>query len=120
MTRVNILQYLGERGGVSYCAVAGDKRSVGDSAGQALDKLTEQLAEDDVNTLVIVQHLGPDQFFTSQQQARLAELMDRWRTSRDAGGTLAPDDQAELDTLVEAELRASAARATVIVDELAR
>lgn len=120
MTRVSILQYPGGHGGVSYCAVAGDKRSVGETAGQALDSLTAQLSEDDVDTLVIVQHQRPDQFFSRQQQSRLSDLMERWRQSRDEGRTLTTVEQSELDALVEAELRASAARSKAIADELAR
>jgi len=40
-----------------YRAVAGDKQSVGKSAGQALDALTAQLSEAESGTLVVVQNL---------------------------------------------------------------
>jgi hypothetical protein len=59
--------------------------------------------------------LRPDQFFTAEQQQRLEELMARWRQARDAGLLLPQAEQAELDALVEAELRASMQRAAALV-----
>jgi hypothetical protein len=56
-----------------------------------------------------------DAWFTAEQQQRLQELMDRWRTARDSGIRLAPEEQAELDALVEAELRAATARSADLV-----
>jgi hypothetical protein len=85
-----------------------------------LDALTAQLSADEASTLVIVQSLRPDHFFTAAQQQRLATLMARWRTARDQGGTLPVDEQTELEALVEAELRASAARAAALADALGR
>jgi len=120
MTRVAILPVLAEEGSVSYCAVAGDKYSRGNTAGEALDALTAQLSEDEAGTLVIVQNLRPDLFFNAPQQQRLAELMDRWRTGRDQERSLSADEQAELEALVDEELRASAARAAALADESGR
>ena len=60
-----------------------------------------------------------DAFFTAEQQERLQQLMSRWREARDSGNALPPEEQAELDGLVEAELRASAARAAALRRELA-
>jgi hypothetical protein len=42
----------------------------------------------------------------SEPQPRLAELMNRWWQARDSGNTLLPDEQAELETLAQAELGA--------------
>jgi hypothetical protein len=67
-----------------------------------------------------VQHLRPDRFFTAAQQQRLDALMTRWRTARDQGATLPPDEQTELEALIEAELQASAARAATLADALGR
>lgn len=120
MTKVAILPIPTDKGDVSYHAVAGDKQSQGKTAGEALDALTAQLSEEETSTLVIVQSLRPDRFFNIEQQQRLAELMSRWRTARDKGETLLPDEQAELEALVEAELRASADRTAVLADELKR
>jgi hypothetical protein len=101
-----------------YRAVAGDKESVGKTAGEALDALTAQLTEDESGTLVIVQHLRPDRFFTAEQQNRLAGLMSRWRSARVSNDNLLPEEQAELESLVDAELRAAAHRAETALRDL--
>jgi hypothetical protein len=61
----------------------------------------------------------PDRFFSAEQQRRLEELMARWRASRDAGSTLASQEQQELDQLIDAELRAAGQRAVALATELA-
>jgi hypothetical protein len=119
MTTIAILPENPGTRGTHYRAIAGEKQSVGRTAGEALDALTQQLDESQASTLVVVQQLRPDQFFTAQQQARLQELMERWRRARDAKACLLPEEQAELDSLVEQELRASANRAAALVHQLA-
>ena len=99
--------------------MAGDKQSHGKTAGEALDALAAQLSEDEACTLVIVQNFLPDRFFDANQQRRLAELMAQWRTARDAGTTLPAVEQAELDTLIDEEIRASAKRTTALLHDLA-
>lgn len=120
MTRVAILPVPTAIGSHSYRAVAGDKHSEGRTAGAALDALTAQFSEDEAGMLVIVQTLRPDHFFNATQQQRLAELMERWRKARDQGGILPADEQAELNALVEAEVRASGNRAAALADEAGR
>jgi hypothetical protein len=105
--------------GTQYRAIAGSKQSVGRTAGEALDALAPQLDEAQAGTLVVVQQLRPDRHFTAEQQKRLGELMTRWRQARDAGTALPAAEQAQLDGLVEAELRAAAKRAAALVHELA-
>jgi hypothetical protein len=78
------------------------------------------LSADETSTLVVVQNLRPDRFFTAAQQQRLEALMARWRTLRDQGASLPADEQAELEALIAAELQASAARAATLVDTLGR
>ena len=99
-------------------AIAGGRQSVGKTAGEALDALTTQLPHEEVGTLVVVQQLRPDRFFTAQQQTRLKELVARWRAARDAGSTLPASDQAELDVLVDAELRAAGERVSAVLKGL--
>ena len=70
--------------------------------------------------IIIVQNRRPDRFFNADQQQRLAGLMDRWRAMRDRGATLPADEQAELEALIEAELRAAADRAAELADESGR
>jgi hypothetical protein len=38
----------------------------------------------------------PDQFFSAKQQKRLSELMSLWRSARDLGEELSPEQQLEL------------------------
>jgi hypothetical protein len=118
MTTIAILPENPGSVGTQYRAVAGQRQSVGRTAGEALDALTAQLDESQAGTLVVVQQLRPDCFFTSGQQKRLEELMARWRQARDQGSSLRPTEQAELDALVEAELRAAADRAAALVHGL--
>ena len=59
-----------------------------------------------------------DWFFSAEQQQRLSDLMNLWRTARDEGHTLPQDQQAELDRLVEAELKAATARTAALVQQL--
>ncbi|NJL23045.1 MAG: hypothetical protein HC895_23040, partial [Leptolyngbyaceae cyanobacterium SM1_3_5] len=60
--------------------------------------------------LFVIQSFRPDTFFTAEQQERLSELMDLWRSVRDRGEAFPPEQQAELDALVKAELRAAGDR----------
>jgi hypothetical protein len=46
------------------------------TAGQALDAPTEQLGSENMPTVVIVQHLGPDKFFGVMEQQRLSKLQE--------------------------------------------
>ena len=117
MTKVAILPERTNEG-ISYRAVAGDKQSVGETPGQALDAITAQLSEEDRGTLVIVQNLRPDLFFSAEQQQRLGELMTLWRAARDVGASLSNEEQSELDRLIEAEIRASGRRADAMLNEL--
>lgn len=61
---------------------------------------------------------SPDELFTTEQQKRLSRLMNLWRTARDEGQTLSPKQQAELESLVEAELKAATVRTAVILQQL--
>ncbi|HEV3260974.1 MAG TPA: hypothetical protein VG013_29245 [Gemmataceae bacterium] len=118
MTKVAILPERTERGEIAYRAIAGQRQSVGKTAGAALDALTALLPAEETGTLVIVQDLRPDRFFSAQQQQRLQQLMARWHGARDAGTALSTEEQAELDVLVEAEVRAASQRATALLNEL--
>jgi len=120
MTTVAILPVSNASGERIYRAVAGDKQSTGKTAGEALDALTAQLEGDEFSTLLIIQSFRPDWFFSAQQQQRLSNLMNLWRTARDRGQILSPEQQAELDSLVEAELKAATARTAALVQQLSQ
>jgi hypothetical protein len=119
MNKVSLDEVLGDEDG------AGEKPGIGETPEvgyelSALDALTAQLGDDETGMVVILQSLRPDGFFTAAQQHRLEELMTRWRTARDSGDGLAEQEQAELQSLVEAELDAARRRAEVAVREIQR
>lgn len=118
MTTISIMPEKMGEATTGYLAVAGPLQSAGKTPGEALDALTSQLGEGETGTLVIVQQMRPDRFFTEAQQQRLTELMERWRTARDQKTALSAQEQAELEALAQAELKASADRAAALVDEL--
>ena len=67
-----------------------------------------------------MQHYRPDRFFTLAQQQRIQDLTRRWRVARDGGATLSQTEQAELEALADAEVRAAADRAAALAHELGR
>jgi hypothetical protein len=119
MTTISIVLENPETPQRTYRAVAGSMQSVGGTVGEALDALTSKLGEAEGTTLVIVQQSRPDRFFTEQQQRRLQELMARWREARGGKAALTAEEQVELDSLVEAEVRAAKERAAAMVSGLA-
>jgi hypothetical protein len=118
MTKVTIVPEANGPTSSRFRAVARDRESVGHTPGEALDALTRQLSDEEAGTLVIVQHMKPDSFFTAAQQKRLGDLMGKWREARDAGRSLEAAEQQELDELIRAELNASGLRAQAIAEEL--
>ena len=117
MTTEAIESVLDASGQRSYRAVAGNKQSYGKTAGQALDALTTQLGEAEFNVILVLQSFCPDQFFGVEQQRRLSELMELWRKARDEEKSFPKELQAELDSLVEAELNATAKRAKFLMQQ---
>jgi hypothetical protein len=117
MTTVAILPISDVNGEKSYRAIAGDKYSVGRTAGQALDALTAQLDEIEFSALLVIQSFRPDPFFSAEQQERLSELMTLWRLARDIGQELLPEQQVELDILVDIELRAATVRTAELMQQ---
>ncbi len=109
MTTITILPEKAD----TYRALAGDKESTGRTAGEALDRLTSQLEEDESGTLVIVQNRQADEFFTRAQQSRLTELTQRRLATR-----LSTAEETELENLVEAELDGARRRAKAMRHEL--
>ncbi len=97
----------------TYRAVTGDKESTGRTAGEALDALALQLTDDESGTLVIVQNRKADRFFNAAQQARLTELMQQ-REVR----TLSPEEEGEIENLIEAELIGARERTETLLREL--
>jgi hypothetical protein len=101
-----------------YRAVSGRNQAMGLTAGEALDALASQLSQEDADTLVIVRNMSPDRFFSAEQRSRLEELM-ALRHETIAGNTLlTAQEEAELDQLVDAEVRAATERATALFHDM--
>ena len=100
-----------------YRAIAsgGAPQAVGKTAGAALDAILLQLGKEESGTLVMVQPMRPDRFFTEAQLSRLRELMQKTQL-----GILTGDEEAERDILIETELLASAQRAADLADASGR
>ncbi|HWQ32673.1 MAG TPA: hypothetical protein VNQ79_07300 [Blastocatellia bacterium] len=111
MTVISIFSENSQAGETIWRAMAGAKESVGKTAGEALDGLTKLMGTEISAAQFIVQPVQADQFYTAGQQRRLAELMARWRDARDQRRQLPPEEFAELEALIEAELEGSARRA---------
>lgn len=120
MSIVTIFPETGEHSSIRFRAVGGDQDAVGATAGEALDALQSKMGGDSASSLLVLEGMKPDRFFNEQQQQRLEQLMGQWRAARDQGGSLPPAEQAELQTLVELELKASGDRAEAIARALGR
>ena len=118
MQTISIETIANPNGDLVYRAAMGDRQSTGKTAGAALDALTVQIGSQEINGFLLIQNHQPDQFFTAQQQQRLAELMSIWRTATDRGYFLQSEQQLELDNLIEAELYATAERAKSILAQI--
>ena len=111
MTKVDLVQEATGADEIAFRAITAHHQAMGRTAGEAVDALAAQLPAEEVDTLVIVRGLHPDQFFTQAQRRRLEQLMTSWRSARDAGTSLPADEQSELEGLIDAEVRAAAQRA---------
>lgn len=86
-----------------FVARSGNLRAVGRTMGEALDALASQWGEIEETVPVIIQHFGPDRFFTQAQYDRMQELRARI-------GTLSSEEQMELAELIDTELDATISR----------
>lgn len=113
MTTVSIYQEKGEADVPCFRAVAGNRQSVGPTAGEALDALNAQLGKDESGSLVVIQQIQSDPFFSEAQYLRMRDLLDR-------NAPLTETEQAELEGLVKEELIASAKRTEALANALGR
>ena len=118
MTRVTMLRDGADSVEATYRAVGGHTQAAGRTAGEAVDALAARLPDDEDGTFIIVRDLRPDRFFPAEPRRRLAELMNRWRSARDAGSALPPAELAELERLADDEVRAAGERAAEVWREL--
>jgi hypothetical protein len=119
MTTIMILQNNPGASNSRFRAVADAAQSEGETAGAALDALSEQIGEAIADgMLVVVRPLRPDSFFTEAEQAELESLMTAWRAARDRNRSLDNVKQARLEQLVAAELTAAARRSAAMAQGL--
>ncbi|HEX8680842.1 MAG TPA: hypothetical protein VF707_00915 [Ardenticatenaceae bacterium] len=121
MTIIEIVEEQSQDQTRSYRAMGGDQQATGATPGQALDTLDRMLTvQGDTGggeMLVIVQRFRPDSFFTSQQQARLQELVQRFHDAGDDRHALSPEEQQELEQLVDAEWQAAIQRGSALLSQ---
>jgi hypothetical protein len=113
MTAVSIHREKDEADIPRFCAVAGKRQSLGRTPGEALDALNAQLGESESGSLIIIQQMQSDPYFSEEQYLRMRQLLDR----RDS---LSDTEREELESLVKAELVASAQRTQALADALGR
>src|SRR5213078_810786 len=100
MTKVAITTENPGSASATFRAASRGRESVGPTPGAALESLA-QLDPSESNTLIVVQSMHPDEFFTAQQQQRLGELLARRRSALDAGRQMEAADETELQTLID-------------------
>ena len=110
MQNITIFPVLPVLGAPRFRAVTKSGHSEGSTVGEALDRVRTQVSDDSSGTVVVIQPFEPDDLFTTAQQRRLSELMERWRNARDGNGTIGTNDSQELEALVDLELKAAAER----------
>jgi hypothetical protein len=114
MTAISILPITDETGNQHYRASAGETHSTGKTPGEALDAIVAQTGQLGQEFFLLTPNFQPDQFFTAQQQQRLATLMAAWQHALDQELPFSEQLKLELDALVEAELLASTDRLTAL------
>jgi hypothetical protein len=120
MESVAIFPVIGPGGSPAFRAVTRSGQSEGRTAGEALDAIQTRLPNTDSGTIVVIQPFRPDTLFTAEQQQRLEALMAQWRSARDVGHQLPADEYAELQALIEAELKAAEARTRQVLQGLGK
>jgi hypothetical protein len=87
-----------------FRAVSGKRAAIGPTIGDAFKSLADEMGEPEETTLVVIQPMKPDRFFTAEQIGRLGELMAKSRVAWSSGKRLDDREEKELDDLVQAEL----------------
>lgn len=103
MTAIAIRTEENETGEPRFRAIAGSRQSLGRTMGEALDALTAAWGDSVQETVVLIHRFQPDQYFTQAQYDRMQDLLAR-RTA------LTPEERAELEALLDAEVDATVAR----------
>jgi hypothetical protein len=101
-----------------FRAISGKAQAMGRTAGEALDALALQLPSQEAETLVILRNMSPDRFFGAGPRSRLEELVALRREALAGHAVMTEQEEAELEQLVDAELRAATERATALHRDL--
>jgi organic radical activating enzyme len=99
-----------------YRAICGSVQTTGLTPGQALDSTLQKLSTSE-DTIVILQRFSSDDLFTERQQTRLQELINQFQESVATNDVLSPQQQQELENLIEAEWEAAINRSERIVQQ---
>jgi len=118
MPTISVIPENNPAGEIIWRAVSAEKEAVGKTVGEAIDAITPLIESEESSSLIVVQRMRPDKFFTAEQQKRLSDLMAKWRAARDAGNKLLSEDQAELEALIDAQLEGSVQRTKALFEEL--
>jgi hypothetical protein len=102
----------------NYCAISGEAFAIGETFGGAIDGLAAKVGPAKGTTLVVLQTMQADEYFTETQQQRLAALMSRWKSSEKEG--LSAEEREELHGLVQAELVAATRRSAALFEKSKR
>jgi hypothetical protein len=113
MSSISIFEETTEANRPRFRALSGTRESVGRTAGEALDALNAELGDSEHASLIVVQQIGGDSFFSDAQFERLQDLLSR----RDS---LSQNELREMEMLAKAETLASAKRAEALADALGR
>jgi hypothetical protein len=119
MTKVAVYHESADREAMAFRAVSGRNQAMGRTPGEALDALASQLSREDSDNFVIVRSMSPDRFFDAAQRSRLESLMALKREAIAGNARLTALEEAELEQLVDAEVRATTDRAAALFHELA-
>ncbi len=96
MTPIAIRAEHTKSGKPRFRAIAGNRQSVGQTMGEALDSLTADWDDDIQEAAVLIQRFQPDTYFTATQYRRMQDLLDR-------RALLTAEERAELEALIDAE-----------------
>jgi hypothetical protein len=120
VTRVAVYYEPVDPENMAYRAVSRGGSAAGRTAGEALDALASQLTPEESETLVIERSMSPDRFFGAEERRRLEYLMALRREASAQSSSLGAEEHEELERLVDAEVKATAARAAALLHELGR
>jgi len=117
MATITVVRDDPQTSGFAFRAVNGNRQAVGATVGQALDALGPGGMPNET-TLVVLQPMTSDAYFTAEQRDRLANLMAKWRRARDLDQVLDQSEQSEIEELVKAEVTAAGRRAADLIGRL--